>query len=315
MEGKASGAPAAGAVADAVPGNWVDRYAPPAVRPYLRLARADRPIGGWLLLWPCWWSSALAAVAQGSGFPNVWHLSLFFAGAFTMRAAGCAYNDIVDRDYDARVARTRSRPLPSGQVSVRAARLFMVALALCGFLVLIQLNRFSIALGIGSLAIVAAYPFMKRITHWPQSVLGLAFSWGALMGWSAEFGRLDWAPVALYVGTVAWVVGYDTIYAHQDKEDDALVGLKSTALRFGAATGRWLVLFYGLAWAGWAAASVLAGAGPVVWLGLAAVAAHMAWQVLTLDTEDPGNCLTRFRSNHGLSAILFGGLLLACTLR
>ena len=224
-----------GSVADAT-GNWVDTLAPAWLRPYLRLARLDRPIGSWLLLLPCWWSAALAAVAAHARTPNILHLVLFFIGAFAMRGAGCTWNDIVDRDLDGAVERTRSRPIPSGQVSVAQAALFLVLQALIGFAVLITFNGFTIALGIASLAIVVVYPFMKRITYWPQIVLGLAFSWGALMGWAGAFGRLDAAPLLLYAGSISWVIGYDTIYAHQDREDDALIGIKSTALLFGART-------------------------------------------------------------------------------
>ncbi|RIA47391.1 4-hydroxybenzoate octaprenyltransferase [Dichotomicrobium thermohalophilum] len=292
-------------VADAPRGNWVDSWAPAPTRPYLRMIRADRPIGTWLLLWPCWWSTALAAVAAGDRLPNLWYLALFAIGAFVMRGAGCVYNDIVDQDVDAAVARTRSRPLPSGQVSETAAKIFMLALAFTGFLVLIQFNPFTIVLGIASLGIVAVYPFMKRITHWPQAVLGLAFSWGALMGWAAVFGRLDLAPVLLYAACMAWTIGYDTIYAHQDKEDDALIGLKSTALKFGERTKPWMVLFYGLAIAGIAAAGLLAGSGPVFLVGLALGAAHLGWQIMTLDVNDGDNCLKRFRSNRDFGAIIF----------
>ncbi|MEZ5774256.1 MAG: 4-hydroxybenzoate octaprenyltransferase [Hyphomicrobiaceae bacterium] len=299
----------AGTVADAIPGNWVDRLAPEAVKPYLRLARADRPIGAWLLMWPCWWSSALAAIAAGDPYPSPWHLALFLAGAFVMRAAGCAYNDLVDRDFDAKVERTRSRPIPSGQISVRAAKLFMIGLAFAGLLVLLQFNRFTILLGIASLGIVAIYPFMKRVTHWPQSVLGLAFGWGALMGFAARLGTLDWPAVALYAAAIAWIIGYDTIYAHQDKEDDALIGLKSTALRFGARTKPWLTVFYGLTLGGLGLAVALAGGGPLAFLGLGLAGLHMIWQIRTLDIGDGANCLARFRSNHHLGAIVFLGLL------
>ena len=225
---------AAGRVADST-GNWVDNRAPAWARPYLRLARLDRPIGSWLLLLPCWWSAGLAAVAARAPV-NVWHVVLFFIGAFAMRGAGCTWNDIVDRDLDAKVERTRSRPIPSGQVSVQAAAAFLLLQALVGLAVLLQFNRFTILVGFASLAVVAIYPFMKRITYWPQIVLGLAFSWGALMGWPAVFGRLDLPVYLLYAGSIAWVIGYDTIYAHQDRDDDALIGIKSTALLFGDRT-------------------------------------------------------------------------------
>jgi 4-hydroxybenzoate polyprenyltransferase len=295
---------------DAPPDNWVDRYAPAVARPYLRLMRADRPIGTWLLLWPCWWSAALAWNAAGERWPDLWLMALFGIGATVMRGAGCVYNDIADREYDAQVARTRTRPIPSGQVSVTAAAVFMVALSFIGLAVLLQFNPFAIGLGIASLGIVALYPFMKRITYWPQFVLGLAFSWGALMGWAAVFGRLDVAPVLLYGAAIAWTIGYDTIYAHQDKEDDALVGLKSTALKFGLATPRWLTLFYG-------ATIVMLGmtgaaAGGISWpylLGLALASLHLAWQIVTLDIDDAANCLRRFRSNRDFGAIVFLALL------
>src|SRR6516165_4380760 len=271
-----------GRVADST-GNWVDSHAPTWTRPYLRLARLDRPIGSWLLLIPCWWSTALAGVAARDPFPNVWHIVLFFIGAFAMRGAGCTWNDIVDRDLDARVERTRSRPIPSGQVSVRQAGAFLFLQALIGLLVLLQFNAFAIATGIASLAIVAVYPFMKRITYWPQIVLGLAFSWGALMGWAAAFGRLDVRPLVLYAGSIAWVIGYDTIYAHQDREDDALIGIKSTALLFGDRTKPMLAIFYGLAVALISLAGALVGAGALFWLGLTAFAAHLCWQIARLD--------------------------------
>jgi len=302
-------------VADAPRGNWVDTWAPGPARPYLRMIRADRPIGTWLLLWPCWWSTALAAVAAGDRTPNIWYLLLFAIGAFVMRGAGCVYNDLVDKDIDGAVARTRSRPLPSGQVSVTAAKVFMLALALAGFLVLIQFNAFAIVLGIASLTIVAVYPFMKRFTYWPQAVLGLAFSWGALMGWAAVFARLDLAPVLLYFACMAWTIGYDTIYAHQDKEDDALIGLKSTALRFGERTKPWLVLFYGLALAGLGAAAWLAGASLVFFAGLALGALQLGWQIGTLELDNGDNCLKRFRSNRDFGAIIFFALIADAALR
>ncbi len=293
---------------DAKPTSWVYRFAPQPAWPYLQLIRADRPIGVWLLIWPCWWSSALAAIATGKPLPDLRHLALFAIGAFVMRSAGCIYNDIADRHYDAKVARTRNRPIASGRISVPAAALFMVALSFCGLAVLVQFNAFSIWLGIASLGIVAIYPFMKRITHWPQAVLGLAFSWGALMGWAAAFGSLDWPAFALYAAAVAWTIGYDTIYAHQDKEDDALIGLKSTALRFGERTKPWLSGFYGATIILLGLAGVLAGAGPVFLIGLACASAQALWQIRTLDIHNAENCLVRFRSNHGFGAIVFAGL-------
>jgi 4-hydroxybenzoate polyprenyltransferase len=295
-------------VADAVRGHWADRFIPVGWRPYARMARLERPIGWWLLLWPCWWSSALATDVAGQ-WPNVWHLILFLVGAVAMRGAGCTYNDIVDRDLDAQVARTRSRPIPSGNVSVRNARLFLGAQALLGLLVLLQFNRFAVALGVLSLVTVAIYPFMKRMTDWPQVSLGLAFSWGALMGWAAIFGRLDWPPVILYAGAILWTIGYDTIYAHQDKEDDALIGVRSTARLFGARTKPLLVVFYGGATAFFAVAYALAGVGWLAYLGLAAGALHLAWQVRTLAIDDPATRLRLCRSTRNYGWIVFAGLI------
>ena len=305
---------AAARVADAT-GNWVDTLAPPWSRPYLRLARLDRPIGSWLLLLPCWWSAALAAgLAHNlSRLPFV--IALFFVGAFAMRGAGCTWNDITDRDLDAKVERTRSRPIPAGQVSVAQALVFMVAQALIGLAVLLQFNRFAVATGIASLAIVAIYPFMKRITWWPQVVLGLAFSWGALMGSAVILGRIDVAVLFLYAGSIAWVIGYDTIYAHQDAEDDALIGVKSTARLFGARTHQALVVLYALAVLLIGAAIWLAGAGFSAWLGLAAFAAHLAWQIKRLNTGDPALCLRIFKSNRDAGLLLLAGLLADAVMR
>src|SRR6266700_90 len=303
---------AAGQVADST-GNWVDHLAPAWTRPYLRLARLDRPIGSWLLLLPCWWSVALAAI-NARDEVNVGHLLLFFVGAFAMRGAGCTWNDIVDRDLDARVERTRSRPIPSGQVSTAQAAAFLVAQALIGLAVLLQFNLFTVFVGLASLAVVAIYPFMKRVTYWPQIVLGLAFSWGALMGWPATFGQLEPPALLLYAGAISWVIGYDTIYAHQDREDDAFIGIKSTALLFGARTKPMLAIFFSLAvaligWAGWSA-----GGGIVFGLGLLAFAAHLAWQVGRLDIDDPAVCLAIFKSNRDAGLVLFAALVLAAAL-
>jgi 4-hydroxybenzoate polyprenyltransferase len=305
---------AAARVADAT-GNWVDTRAPQWSRPYLRLSRLDRPIGSWLLLMPCWWSAALAAgVAHTIGrLPLV--IALFFLGAFAMRGAGCTWNDITDRDLDARVERTRSRPIPAGQVSVPQAFVFLVVQALVGLAVLLQFNRFAIMTGIASLVIVAVYPFMKRITWWPQIVLGLAFSWGALMGFAVVLGRIDAAAVALYAGSIAWVIGYDTIYAHQDAEDDALIGVKSTALLFGARTQSALMVFYALAVVLIGAALALAGTGWPAWIGLAAFAAHLVWQIRRLEVGDPVLCLRLFKSNRDAGLLLFAGLLADAVLR
>jgi 4-hydroxybenzoate polyprenyltransferase len=305
---------AAARVADAT-GNWVDTHAPPWTRPYLRLARFDRPIGSWLLLMPCWWSAALAAGVARDLSQLPLQIALFFIGAFVMRGAGCTWNDITDRDLDAKVERTRSRPIPAGQVSVSQALVFLIAQALVGLVVLLQFNRFAVATGIASLVIVAIYPFMKRITWWPQIVLGLAFSWGALMGFAATFARIDTTAVVLYAGSIAWVIGYDTIYAHQDAEDDALIGIKSTARLFGARTREALLVFYGLAAMLIAIALALAGSGLAGWIGLVAFAAHLSWQISRLQIGDPALCLRVFKSNRDAGLLLFAGLLVDAVTR
>jgi 4-hydroxybenzoate polyprenyltransferase len=297
-----------GRVADAT-GNWVDGHAPAVARPYLRLARLDRPIGSWLLLMPCWWSAALAGIAADR-FPSLGHIALFFIGAFAMRGAGCTWNDLVDRNLDGRVERTRSRPIPSGQVTAKQAAIFMAAQALVGLAVLLQFNWFTVFTGFASLGVVAIYPFMKRITYWPQIFLGLAFSWGALMGWPAAFGRLDAAAFVLYAGSIAWVIGYDTIYAHQDREDDMTIGIKSTALLFGKNTAVMLAVFYSIAVVLIGIAGVMAGGGVIFFAGLAAFAAHLTWQIVRLDIDDPAHCLMLFRSNRDGGLILFGAMLL-----
>jgi 4-hydroxybenzoate polyprenyltransferase len=305
---------AAARVSDATD-NWVDTRAPLWSRPYLRLSRLDRPIGSWLLLMPCWWSAALAAgIAHDvSRLPLI--LVLFLIGAFAMRGAGCTWNDITDRDLDAQVERTRSRPIPAGQVSVPRAAMFLVLQALAGLTVLLQFNRFAVGCGIASLVIVAVYPFMKRITYWPQVVLGLAFSWGALMGFAVTFGRIDATALVLYAGSIAWVIGYDTIYAHQDAEDDALIGIKSTALLFGERTRQALMVFYGLAVALIGMALALAEARWPAWVGLAAFAAHLCWQIARLEIGDPALCLKIFKSNRDAGLLLFVGLLVDAMLR
>ena len=305
---------ATGRVADST-GNWVDRSAPPSIRPYLRLSRFDRPIGSWLLLMPCWWSAALAA-GEARTTHELWPtLALFFVGAFVMRGAGCTWNDITDRRLDAQVERTRSRPIPSGQVTVAQAAAFMVLQALIGLAVLVQFNGVAIFAGIASLGIVAAYPFMKRVTYWPQVVLGLAFSWGALMGFAALLGRIEAAALVLYAGSIAWVIGYDTIYAHQDTEDDALIGIKSTALLFGARTRKMLTLFYGLAVALIGTALALCAARWPAYCGLIAFAAHLTWQIARLDISDSADCLRLFKSNRDAGMLLFAGLLADAMMR
>ena len=330
-------------VADALPESWVYRLLPHSVWPYAQLARWERPIGWWLLLWPCWWSLALAVALDrrmrefslplDGYYPSTvcWQLGiegscsvpsfalialLLLLGAVAMRGAGCTYNDLVDAKLDAMVARTASRPIPSGRVSPISAKVFLVMQALLGFAVLVILSLFSVSavntyaffLGIASLAIVALYPFAKRITDWPQFVLGLAFSWGALMGWAVVFGSLSAAPILLYAGSILWVIGYDTIYAHQDREDDALVGVRSTARLFGERTKPALVALYSGTLVLFALAYWLAGAGWPPYLGLAAGCAHMIWQIKALDIDDPDNCLRLFQSNNAFGWVLFGGL-------
>lgn len=295
---------------DALKGHWVDTRAPRAARPFLKLARIERPIGWWLLLLPCWWAAGLAAIAAGRPYPDPWHCLLFLIGAILMRGAGCTFNDIIDRKLDAEVARTRGRPLPSGQVTAKAAALFMVALSLGGLAVLLQFNRFTILLGIASLAIVAIYPFMKRITNMPQFVLGLAFSWGGLLGWSAVFGRLDPPAYLIYAAAIAWTVGYDTIYAMQDIEDDVIAGIKSSARYFGDHTREAVALCFGLATALTAIAIWLVGGGIVAWLGLAAFAGHLGWQVARIAGASAPEALMLFRSNRNAGLLLAAGLAL-----
>ena len=306
-----------GRVADAVRGNWVDRLAPAATRPYLRLSRADRPVGTWLLLIPCWWGLLLAAAVDGLRPGDAWIGLGCALGAVLMRGAGCTWNDLTDRDIDARVARTRSRPLPSGQVTPRQAAAWMVAQALLAFAILLSFPRPAVLLGIGSLALVAIYPFAKRFTWWPQVFLGLAFNWGVLLAWTAHAGRLALPAVLLYAAGIAWTLFYDTIYAHQDREDDALIGVRSTARLFGAGTRRWLAGFLAaaVALAVLAVASTLTGpALAVALLGVAGFGLHLAWQLRRLDIDDGARCLALFRSNRDAGLILAAGLLLGALL-
>jgi 4-hydroxybenzoate polyprenyltransferase len=302
------------AVADAPPGNWVDRYAPALTRPYLRLSRADRPIGTWLLLIPCLWGIALAAIETGFKQWDLWLAVSCGAGAFLMRGAGCTWNDIADRKIDAQVARTRSRPLPSGQVTVRGAVLWMVAQALIASLILFSYNGLAITLGIMSLALVAIYPFAKRFTWWPQVFLGLAFNWGALLAYAAHAGQVSWAAVLMYAAGIAWTLYYDTIYAHQDREDDALIGVKSTARLFGQNTRRWLWGFITTAVILMALSVTLALATRIslpalglALLGVWAFGLHMTMQMRGLNVDDPDSCVVTFRSNRnaGLLPALF----------
>ncbi len=285
-------------VADAQKANWVDMWAPEFSRPYLRLARLDRPIGIWLLFWPCAFGVGLASVAIPPNGFNFQILILFFIGALVMRGAGCTFNDLVDQDIDQKVARTRSRPLPAGQVTRNQAAVFLVAQALVGLIVLVRFNSYSIWLGVASLVLVVIYPFMKRVTWWPQLFLGLAFSWGALMGWTSQVGQLYLPPLLLYGGAVLWTIGYDTIYAMQDIEDDALIGVKSTARLFAKHT-KWLVgLFYAGALALWTWAGTAAGAGVIFQSAMILPALILLWQVITLKFNDPANALLRFKANH-----------------
>jgi 4-hydroxybenzoate polyprenyltransferase len=287
-----------GVVADAQSGNWVDTYAPDWLKPYARLARWDRPIGFWLLFWPCVWGLGLAAVANPERGFDWMAAVLMLIGAILMRGAGCTFNDIVDRDIDMKVARTRSRPIPSGQVTSRDALAFLVAQCLLGSAVLFQFNRFTVWAGVASLVLVAIYPFMKRVTWWPQAFLGLAFSYGALLGWSSQTAGFSLPVLLLYAGTILWVIAYDTIYALQDIEDDALIGVRSTARLFGDKAKLICGGFYAGAYVLWLAAATIVGAG-IVFAVLSLVAAGLLyWQVQTVDKDAPGNPLQRFKSNH-----------------
>ena len=291
-------------IADASKQNWVDLYAPEGLQPYMKLSRLDRPIGTWLLLLPCLWSIALAA-PMGE-LPNLWYFILFGIGALVMRGAGCTLNDIADRNFDGQVERTKKRPIPSGQVTLIQAFFWLALQCLIGLLILLQFNLFSVLLGAASLILVAIYPFAKRFTYWPQFFLGLAFNYGALLGWATVKGNLEAAPVIMYLGGIAWTLGYDTIYAHQDKEDDALIGVKSTALKFGARTDRWLIGFYVVIFAALLMSGYLTGLTPFFYMILAGAGAHLLWQIKTLDIDNADLCLALFKSNK-----IFGFIVLA----
>ncbi|PYE84745.1 4-hydroxybenzoate octaprenyltransferase [Pseudoroseicyclus aestuarii] len=306
--------PAHGRVSDSVTGNWVDTGAPQWARPFLRLSRADRPIGTWLLLLPCWWGLALAALSAGRfGWQGAWIAAGCAIGAFLMRGAGCTWNDVTDRHIDGRVARTRSRPIPSGAVSVKGALVWMAVQALVACAILLSFRWAAIGLGVLSLLPVAVYPFAKRFTWWPQVFLGLAFNWGALLAWAALTGTLGWAPVLLYLAGIAWTLFYDTIYAHQDTEDDALIGVKSTARLFGENTRRWLRGFLVLTVLLMGTAVVLAAQERSILSLLVALAGpwalgwHMTWQLARFDADDTAGLLRLFRSNRdaGLLPVLF----------
>lgn len=298
------------ALPDTPRGNVFLKFSPPAALPFVQLARLDRPIGWWLLLLPCWWSAALAGLAAGQG-PDLLHLALFLIGAIVMRGAGSTWNDLIDRHIDAGVERTRGRPLPSGRVSVRAAKIFLAFELAIGALILFTFNWFAIAVGVASLAVVAVYPFMKRFTFWPQAVLGLAFAWGGLMGWACAFGSLAPPAFFIYAAAIFWTIGYDTIYAMQDQRDDAIVGVRSTARLFDANVRAGVSLFYALATVCAAIAVYLVGAGSVAWLGVAFFAAHLSWQVCMIVQGEAARALKLFRANRDAGLLLFAGLTLA----
>jgi len=305
-----------GRVKDAPTNSCIYRILPRRLWPYAQLARWDRPIGWQLLLAPCWWSVALVAASNGDNFSAyslhyAWYLFLFFVGSVVMRGAGCTYNDLVDENIDMRVDRTKSRPLPSKQVSRMKAKMFLLLQAFIGLIVLLQFNFFTIILGACSLFIVAFYPFVKRFSNWPQLVLGMAFSWGALLGWTAWYGHLDLPPLLLYLGALCWTVGYDTIYAHQDREDDALIGVRSTARLFGHHTKLILLLFYVAMLGLIGAAFFSAGLNLVAYGGLGVAALHLLFQIVRLDIDDAAQCLRLFRANFHVGWLIFSGLVLS----
>ena len=289
-------------------GDWIDRYVPTPWRPYCRLARLDRPIGTWLLLFPCWWSLALAV--EPGAWPELWLMALFAIGAVAMRGAGCTINDMIDRDIDTKVARTATRPLASGALTMAQAWRFLALQLGIGLIVLLQLSWTAIWLGVASLALVATYPFMKRITWWPQAFLGLTFNWGALMGWAAVRDEIGWPAVLLYAAGFFWTLSYDTIYAHQDKSDDALIGVKSTALRLGADTKVWLIGFDIAMLLLLVAALAAAEVGWIADLALLAIGGHLLWQVRAVDLDDPTDCRVKFHSNRWIGWLLLAGIVL-----
>ena len=298
-------------IKDEVRAHWATRL-PPSVLPYAQLMRLERPIGWWLLLLPCWLGMLLAQVKSGGGFPNLWHAALFFIGAVVMRGAGCVVNDLADQGIDSQVERTANRPLPSGRVTRKQALVFLGLLLLIGLAVLIQFNTLTIITAIASLAIVAVYPFMKRITYVPQLVLGLAFNWGALVGFTAEANAFSFAAFALYLAGISWTMAYDTTYAHQDKEDDVLIGVKSTALLFGKATRPWLSFFFAFSLALFSLALWLAKAPLIAHIGILAAAAHAYWQVKIFDDTNSLLCLQLFRANRNFGLLIVGGMLAGC---
>lgn len=295
---------------DIRPDAWILKVAPAGARPYLRLIRADRPIGTWLLLIPCLWSVTLASHAVGPGAPSPWYIALFAIGAFVMRGAGCVINDLWDRDIDARVARTATRPIASGEISVKAGLIFLIGLLLVGLVVLLQFNMSAVTLGMASLGLVATYPLMKRITYWPQAFLGLTFNWGALLAWAAVEDGISSPALMLYGACILWTIGYDTIYGHQDKEDDIHVGVKSSSIKLGQKTRPVVLMMYLGTVILLAAAGGAAGMAWFYFVSLALVTIQFIWQVATLDINNPDNCLARFKSNRDVGLIVFIGCLL-----
>jgi 4-hydroxybenzoate polyprenyltransferase len=300
----------AAAASDIRTDHWILRIAPVSWRPYLRLIRADRPIGTWLLLIPCLWSVTMASDVAGLGVPSPWYIALFAIGSFVMRGAGCVINDLWDRDIDARVARTATRPIASGEISIKAGLIFLISLLLVGLVVLLQFNMSAIMLGVASLGLVATYPLMKRVTYWPQAFLGLTFNWGALLAWAAVQGSVGEVALMIYVAGIFWTLSYDTIYGHQDKEDDIHVGVKSSSIKLGDKTKPFVMAMYAGTVMLLGTAGHFVGMNWFYFAALSVVAVQFIWQVRTLDIDDPDNCLARFKSNRDAGLIIFIGCLL-----
>ena len=298
-------------ISDIPRGNWVDRWLPSSARPYARLARLDRPIGTWLLLFPCWWSLALAIEDWQDVLGNLWLFILFGIGAIVMRGAGCCLNDIADRNLDVAIARTKDRPIPAGIISVKQAIFFMATLGSLGLIILLQFNNFAIALGASSLILVVVYPLSKRLTNWPQFILGLTFNWGALLGWAAVHAEIGIPAILLYAGGIFWTLGYDTIYALQDKNDDAIIGIKSTALALGDRIHTWLYIFYSIAISFFGIAGWLIALSWPFYLGLFGAAAQACWQVNNLVIHSPNDCLNKFQSNRLFSWLFLSGIIVS----
>ena len=283
----------------------IEKFLPSYLKPFAAIARLDRPTGTWLLLWPCFWSLSLAS----NGLPEIKLCAIFALGAILMRSAGCTYNDIIDRNIDGKVKRTQNRPIPSGRISLTSAIMFLILLLTSSLILLLQLNTLSIWLGLASIAIVFTYPIMKRITYWPQLVLGLAFSWGALLGWTASSGSLEWPALLLYIGGIFWTLGYDTIYAFQDKDDDAIIGVKSSALALGEKAKKWIFIFYFITIFAIGLAGFVTGLKWPFWLALFACGLHFSWQLITINLKDSANCASRFRANSFSGGLIFIGIL------